>query len=93
MKETRINKTDIKELRNLALAKKPKLKYRTLSSLIDGVYEVRIAGIGNQSIKLEIFLNYEKLLEYKTAGGLEETIYNKLMELPKPVVNTRLGRN
>lgn len=93
MEETRINKTDIKELRNLALAKKSSIKYRTLTSAIDGEYKVRLAGIGNQSIKLEIFLDYETILVNKMAGGLEETIYNKLMELPKPKLNSRLGKN
>ena len=93
MKELNINKQDVMELRNLALAKKSSIKYRTITSDIDGEYRVKLAGVGNKAIKLEIFLDYETILANKTAGGLEETIYNKLMELPKPKLNTRLGNN
>ena len=82
---------EVIELKNLALNKKSSIKYRTLSSYIAGTYKFKVGGIGNKSIKLEIFLDYETILANKTAGGLEETIYNKLMELPKPKLNTRLG--
>lgn len=86
-----MNETDLIEIRNLALSKKSSIKYRTISSAIDGEYKFKIGGVGNKSIKLEIFLDYESILANKTAGGIEETIYNKLMELPKPRINTRLG--
>ena len=91
MKET-INETDIKELRNLALSKKSELKYKSLLSSINGDYRVRLVGVGNKTIRLDIFLDYERILNFKASGGLEETIYNKLMELPKPKINTRLGK-
>lgn len=74
------------------MAKKNSIKYRTISSAIDGTYKFKIGGIGSKSIKLELFLNYETILANKTAGGIEETIYNKLMELPKPKINTKLGK-
>ena len=86
-----MNETDIIEFKNLALSKKSSIKYRTISSAIDGNYKFKVGGVGNKSIKLEIFLDYETILANKEAGGIEETIYNKLMELPKPKVNTRLG--
>ena len=82
----------IRQLRNLALKKKPKIKYRTYNSSFSGIYEFKVGGIGNKSIKIEIFLDYETILDNKTAGGIEETIYNKLMELPTPKTNTRLGK-
>ncbi len=91
METNKINKTDVTEFRNLALKKKSSIKYRTLSSDIYGEYKFKVGGIGNKSIKLEIFLDYETILADKSAGGIEETIYNKLMELPKDKINTRLG--
>ena len=93
MEKDNITKTDIKELRNLALSKKTELKYKSLLSSINGEYRVRLIGMGYKTIRLDIFLDYETILANKTAGGLEETIYNKLMELPKPKLNTRLGKN
>lgn len=86
------NKVEISELRNLALSKKSNIKYKTLESSINGLYKVKIGGIGNKSIKLEIFLNYETILSNRSDGGLEQTIYNKLMELPKHRINTKLGK-
>lgn len=83
MTEININNKDITELKNLANSKRSKLKYRTISSFINGEYKFKVGGIGNKSIKLEIFLDYETILANKEAGGVEETIYNKLMELPK----------
>ena len=93
MDKDNITKKDIKELRNLALSKKTELKYKSLLSSINGEYRVRLIGMGYKTIRLDIFLDYETILANKTAGGLEETIYNKLMELPKPKLNTRLGKN
>ena len=87
-----ISETEITELRNLALSKKSSIKFRTLESSISGLYRVRVGGVGNKSIKLEISLDYETILANKTAGGLEQSIYNKLMELPKPRLNTRLSK-
>lgn len=78
-----MNETEVTQLRNLALNKKSKLKYRTISSAINGYYKFKVGGIGNKSIKLEIFLDYEAILNNREAGGIEETIYKKLMELPK----------
>ena len=93
MDKDNITKKDIKELRNLALSKKTELKYKSLLSSINGEYRVRLIGMGYKTIRLDIFLDYETILANKTAGGLEETIYNKLMELPKPKLNTRLGND
>ena len=93
MDKDNITKKDIKELRNLALSKKTELKYKSLLSSINGEYRVRLIGMGYKTIRLDIFLDYETILANKTAGGIEETIYNKLMELPKPKLNTRLGKN
>ena len=87
MTEININNKDITELKNLANSKRSKLKYRTISSFINGEYKFKVGGIGNKSIKLEIFLDYETILANKEAGGIEETVYNKLMELPKPKIN------
>lgn len=83
MCDINLDKTNIEEFRNLALAKKSSIKYRTITSAINGEYKIKFGGIGNKTIKLEIFLDYETILANKTAGGLEETIYNKIMELPK----------
>lgn len=83
MTEININNKDVTELKNLANFKRSKLKYRTISSFINGEYKFKVGGIGNKSIKLEIFLDYETILANKEAGGIEETVYNKLMELPK----------
>ena len=91
MNESNITENDILEIRNLALSKKSSIKYRTITSERAGEYKFKVGGIGNKSIKLEIFLDYETILANKTAGGIEETIYNRLMELPKPKLNTRLG--
>ena len=93
MKETEITNIDVTEIKNLALSKKTKLKYRTISSFINGEYKFKVGGIGNKSIKLEIFLDYETILANKEAGGIEETIYNKLMELPKPKLETKMDNN
>lgn len=90
--DNNITEVEITELRNLALSKKSSIKFRTLESSISGLYRVRVGGVGNKSIKLEIFLDYETILANRTAGGLEQSIYNKLMELPKPRLNTRLGK-
>lgn len=82
--ETCISENDIKELKNLSMKKKSKMRFRTFESFINGNYKVKIGGMGNKSIKCEIYLDYESILAKKSKDGLEKMIYNKLMVIGEP---------
>lgn len=71
---------EIQELKNLINFKKSKIKYRTFNSSINGDYRVKIGGIGNKSIKFEIFIDYETLLKNKNGDSLESCFYDYLIE-------------
>lgn len=71
---------EIKELKNLAFYKKNTIKYKMINSFINGDYKFKISGIGQKSIKLELYLNYKDILLNKNNNSIEKRIYNKLME-------------
>ena len=71
---------EIQQLKNLINFKKSKIKYRTFNSSINGDYRVKIGGIGNKSIKFEIFIDYETLLKNKNGDSLESCFYDYLIE-------------
>lgn len=79
-----VSDVEVKELHNLAMKKKSKMRFRTFESLIDGEYKVKIGGMGNKSIKCEIYLDYRTILENKNNNGLEQMIYDKLFTIGEP---------
>lgn len=79
-----VSDVEVKELFNLAMKKKKNMRFRTYESFINGDYKVRIGGIGNKSIKCEIYLDYERILDNKDTEGLEQMIYNKLLTIGEP---------
>ena len=66
------------------MKKKSKMRFRTFESFINGDYKVRIGGMGNKSIKCELYLDYESILANKSKDGLEKMIYDKLMTIGEP---------
>ena len=79
-----ISETEVRELKNLSMKKKDKMRFKTFDSFINGDYKVKIGGMGNKSIKCEIYLDYESILLNKSNNGLEQMIYNKLMTIGEP---------
>ena len=41
-------------------------------------YELIIKGVGNKAIKLELYLNYETILNNKDSGTIESILWDKL---------------
>ena len=69
----------IDELRNTAQHNRKFLKGSTILSNIDNSnYSLRIGGVGAKSIKLELFLTYEDILDYHNHKHLENVIYDKI---------------
>ena len=79
-----VSDVEVKELYNLAMKKKDKMRFRTFESFIRGDYKVKIGGMGRKSIKCEIYLDYGTILENKNNNGLEQMIYDKLFTIGEP---------
>lgn len=79
VKESEILNQEISEVRNLALHNKRNVMYKKLRIEIDGIeYEFQIRGVGKQAIKLELYTDYETLLQNKDVGIIEKRIYDAI---------------
>ena len=69
----------VTELKNTARHNR---KYLIGSKIISNVditdYSLRIGGVGAKSIRLELFLTYEDILDYHNHQHLENVIYDKI---------------
>ena len=54
-------------------------------------YTLFIKGVGGKAIKLELYLNYETLLENKNSGYLEQKIYKKINRVYRDTHSTTIG--
>lgn len=83
----------ISELRNLAFKNKPNLMYKKIRFSVDDVdYESIIRGIGKKTIKLELYLDYERILNYKESGILEKPLWDKINTIFHKKPKQRLGK-
>lgn len=59
------DKTTINELRDTALRNKKNIKYKTLIlNIQDKPYLFRIMGVGQKTIRLDCYFNYEGISEH-----------------------------
>jgi len=72
-KENKITTTDIRELKNTALRNREHILYNTIIPEINGHKrsKLRIVGVGQKAIRLDLYMNYQQILEYATPGSLE----------------------
>ena len=69
----------IDELKNSARHNRKHLIGSTIISNIDNSnYSLRIGGVGAKTIRLELFLSYEDILNYHNHKHLENVIYDKI---------------
>lgn len=93
------NVEDSFELRERALANKSNLKTKYVNVVVGcKEYGFRIAGIGNKSIKIELYVGYEDIVKVVSAGNnnsieflllellqCKEIDYDKFYETPQPI--------
>ena len=69
------------ELRNTAYRKKKDLKNESYIIEANGKkYFLKIGGVGRGTIRLNIFLSYDEILDNKDTG-LEELVYKDIVKL------------
>ena len=79
IKELEISKQEISEIKTLAIHNKPNVMYKKLRIEIDGIeYSFIIKGVGRKSVKLELYIDYQTLLENKDCGVVEKRIYDAI---------------
>lgn len=72
------NDKKINELRNTAKRNKQFLMYKThLVTINDKQYALKIMGIGAKKVRLDLFIDYESILENKDVG-VEKILYNAI---------------
>ena len=79
IKELEISKQEISEIKTLAFHNKPNVMYKKLRIEIDDIeYNFIIKGVGRKSVKLELYIDYQTLLENKDCGVVEKRIYDAI---------------
>lgn len=74
-----MNENKINELKNLSFRNKKNLMYKRVRVIFDGIeYPFLIKGVGNKTIKLELFVSYEDILKNKDEGIIETKLYDKI---------------
>lgn len=69
------------ELRNTAYRKKKDLKNESYIIEANGKkYFLKIGGVGRETIRLNVFLSYDEILDNKDTG-LEELVYKDIVKL------------
>lgn len=78
------NLSDLQRLKNTASHNKKHLMFNTYIVTINGRnYALKIMGVGKQKVKLDLFIDYESILNYKDVG-VEKVLYeaiNKVYDL------------
>lgn len=79
VKDKEISKQEISEVKTLAIHNKSNVMYKKLRIEIDDIeYNFIIKGVGRKSVKLELYIDYQTLLENKDCGVVEKRIYDAI---------------
>lgn len=93
IKDNQISKLEVSELKNLSFRNKPNLMYKTIRFSINDIgYESIIKGIGQKTVKLELYLDYERILDNRNTGILEKELWDKINTIYHNEPKQRLGR-
>ena len=69
--------TEISEIKNLAFHNKKNAMFKKFRIIIDDIeYNFIIKGIGQKTVKLELFIDYKTLLKNKDSGIIESRLYD-----------------
>ena len=69
----------VNEIKNLALSQKPHLMYKSIQLSDNDInYQLQIRGVGKKAIKLELYLDYERISNLKDDGTIEKQLWEKL---------------
>ena len=93
VKDKQISDMEISELKNLSFKNKPNLMYKKIRFSVDGIdYESIIKGVGNKTVKLELYLDYERILNNRNKGILEKPLWDKINTVYHKEPKQKLGR-
>lgn len=96
VKNLELTKQELRELKNLARHNKSNVLHKKIRLNVNGnEYELIIKGVGNKAVKLELYLNYERILSNKDIGIIEGVLWEKLnkvyhKEAPQTIGNKRV---
>lgn len=77
MSKTKDYYETIKELKNTAIFNREKIRFKTIIANINGSdYSIRISGVGQKSIKLDVYLSYDQIHDFKDEKKLEKELYD-----------------
>lgn len=83
---------EVQELRNLARHNKRHLMNKSIDiELKKSDYPLFIKGVGAKAIKLELYLNYDTILENKNSGYLEQILHDKINRVHQDTKSTMIG--
>ena len=69
------------EVRNLASIKKEDLKNKKIKFTKDGdVYYGLLRGFGAKALKLEIFVSYDDIVDFKDSRSLEKELWERMCD-------------
>lgn len=93
IKDKQISDMDISELKNLSFKNKSNLMYKKIRVSVDDIeYESIIRGVGKKAVKLELYLDYERILNNRDKGILEKPLWDKINTVYHKEPKQRLGR-
>ncbi len=93
IKNQQILDEEIDELSNLALKNKSHLKFKKVRFTVDDVeYEFIIRGIGKKTVKFEVYVDYERILNHKDDGVIEKQLWDKINTIYHKEPKQRLGK-
>lgn len=82
----------VREVRNLAKHNKKNIMFKSLDIDIGGnEYSPIIKGVGSQSIKLELYVYYEDILNEHDTRVLEGLLWDKINRVYSDTKSTNIG--